>query len=316
MKRGSASQSRTAFPGAGSRLAWLFPTTLMWIGAALSPRVALAGNGGYFTSYDHRIEQGELEVMLMNDFTVPSATNREDGQNNYISQMVEIEYGVTGQFATELMMESFVDADGLARFTGFRWENRYRLMKRETPLNPVLYMEYEHLDLATRYKMEVSGWVHPPYREEDESEEKDERIMETRLILSHDFGSTNVTFNWINETDLRTRRTDFGHALGVMHMRGGAAHRHGEAHQHGDTIDRDEADDARSGLFAGYGVELLGALGDDRSLRLSPSDQQHYLQPLLLLHLGRSVMLHTGVAIGLSPASDRVLFRTAFGFEL
>lgn len=284
--------------------------------SALIPGAAMAGNGGYFTSYDHRVERGELEVMFMNDVTAPSSVNRADGQNNYASQMVEIEYGVTDQYASELMLESFVDADGLARFTGFRWENRYRLFKRETLLNPVLYSEYEHLDLATRYKMEVSGWVHPPYREEETTEEKDERILETRVILSHDFGATNVTFNWINETDLRNGRTDFGHALGVMHMRGGSEHLHGTAHHHDGTMESKEVGEAAPALLAGYGFELLGALGDDKSLRLSPKDQQHYFQPVVLLHPGHKMMLHAGVAIGLTPASDRVLFRTALGLEL
>jgi len=316
MRRDRGLRNRTACLDANHQTTRLWAAVLICIAAVLPARAARAGSGGYFTAYDHRIERGEFELMLMNDATVPSRANRAEGQHNYLSQMVELEYGVTEQFATELMLESFVDAEGLARFTGVRWENRYRLFKRETALNPVLYMEYEHLDLATRYKMEVSGWVHPPYREAAESEQKDERIMETRLILSHDLGQTNLTVNWINETDLRTGRTDFGHALGVMHHRGGESHHHGGAHHHADTAGDGERHTPRSPWLAGYGVELLGALGDDRRLAFSPSDQQHYLQPLALFHLGGSVMVHTGVAIGLSKASDRVLVRTAFGFDL
>lgn len=180
---------------------------------------ARAGNDIYFVTYNHYIDKGELELMLMNDFTDPSKFRREDdGQHSYFSQMIELEYGVTEQWATEFMVEAFEEpGTGQSRFTGFRWENRYRLFKQEVPLNPMLYVEYEDLDPATRYKMEVSGWVRPPYK--DTSPEPDrERILESRLVLSQDFGKLNLAFNWINESDLNASGfTAFGYALGARY---------------------------------------------------------------------------------------------------
>ncbi len=68
-------------------------------------------------------------------------------------------------------------------FTGFRWENRYRLFAEDVFLNPVLYLEYEDLSTDTKYVMEVSG-------REDATEQSKvrprERVLETRLILSQD----------------------------------------------------------------------------------------------------------------------------------
>lgn len=174
-----------------------------------------AGEGGYFVTYSSKIEKGEKTLMLMNDFTRPSELKRHDGQNDYNAQMLELEWHPTDQYATEIMFESFIDANGEKKYTGFRWENRYRLFKDETFLNPMIYVEYENLHRATRFKMETSGWVITPYLESQGDEPLMERILESRLVLSQDVGRTNIAFNWINETDLRTGRTDFGYALGV-----------------------------------------------------------------------------------------------------
>ena len=174
--------------------------------------ISVLAHEGYITTYNHHIYKGEFEVMLMNDFTSPSGPKRrKDGHKNYFSQMLEIEYAPTSQLALEFMAEAFEDiGTGDSRFTGFRYEARYRLFKEEVPLNPVLYVEYEDLHVATRYKMEVSGWVEPPF-EEEEGDSDRESILESRLILSQDFGRWNAAFNWINESDLNSDETAFGY---------------------------------------------------------------------------------------------------------
>lgn len=278
---------------------------------------AWAGNDLYFVTYNHYIEKGEVELMLMNDFTDPSKFRREDdGQRSYFSQMIEVEYGVTEQYATEFMLEGFAEpGTGQSRFTGFRWENRYRLFREEVPLNPMLYVEYEDLDPLTRFKMETSGWVRPPYTENGAEPDR-ERILESRLVLSQDFGHLNVAFNWINETDLnRGGFTAFGYSLGVRYdFNGGhyggresaspATHHHHEA----------EHEEAHRGHRPTLGLELYGGLGDTRRFALDPSRQEHYLQPVMMFHLSDRVMFHLGLAIGLSKASDN-LVRTALAIE-
>lgn len=179
---------------------------------------AWAGNNGYFTTYNSEVERGEFELMFMNDLTSPSESRQEEGFGDYLSHMIELEYGATDQWATEFMVEWFEDLHTVdAEFTGFRWENRYRLFKQPVPLNPMVYAEYEDLALKTRYKMEVSGWVRPPYEEGGEEPDR-ERILETRLVLSEDIGPIDLAFNWINETDLANGHTPFGYSLGLMWM--------------------------------------------------------------------------------------------------
>ncbi|MBI3991500.1 MAG: hypothetical protein HY350_05050, partial [Candidatus Omnitrophica bacterium] len=235
---------------------------------------AFGGNDGYFVTYNHHIEKGEFEIMFMTDYTSPSQPKEDEGQGDYFSHMVELEYGVTDQWSTEFMIEGFEDIEhGDSEFTGFRWENRYRLFKEDVPLNPVLYVEYEDLDPDTRYKMEVSGWVLPPY-EEAEAEVHRERILESRIILSQDFGRMNAAFNLINETDLDNGVTAFGYSLGIMQM----VHNHGEE-------EGEHAGHYHASGKVGLGLELYGALGDTKRFDLDPSRQEHYLGPTLVYHV-------------------------------
>ncbi|ODU23927.1 MAG: hypothetical protein ABS95_02725 [Verrucomicrobia bacterium SCN 57-15] len=275
--------------------------------------IARAGNDIYFVTYNHYIDKGELELMLMNDFTDPSKFRREDdGQRSYFSQMIELEYGVTEQWATEFMIEGFEEpGTGQSRFTGFRWENRYRLFKQDVPLNPMLYVEYEDLDPATRYKMEVSGWVRPPYKDTGDDPDR-ERILESRLVLSQDFGKLNVAFNWINESDLNASGfTAFGYALGARYDFNGGHFTNREPDEHAGHHGHHEK---HALLKPTIGVELYGGVGDTRRLDFDPSRQEHYLQPDIMLHLNEHMMLHLGFAIGLSKASDN-LVRTALAIE-
>lgn len=289
------------------------------LAAALSLSLsARAGNDLYFVTYNHEIAKGEFEVMLMNDYTSPSDFKRlNDGEHNYFSQMLELEYGVTEQYATELMFEGFAEpTTGKGDFTGFRWENRYRIFREEVPLNPMLYMEYEDLDPKTRFKMETSGWINPPYLSKAATPDR-ERVMETRLVLSQDFGRLNAAFNWINETDLNESGfTAFGYSLGLRYNFDGghyAHHEREETEHQGKSCHAKSGEEGHEGHFA-LGLELYGGLGDMQRFGLEPSRQEHYLQPVFMWHINERLMLHIGVAMGLSKTSDN-LVRTALAFE-
>ncbi|MBI5395519.1 MAG: hypothetical protein HZA91_09515 [Verrucomicrobia bacterium] len=291
--------------------------------AALAPNAG-AGNDAYFVTYNHHIEKGEWEVMVMNDFTWPSKFKRQDdGLHSYFSNMIELEYGITEQWAAEIMLEGFEEVrTGKVDYTGERFETRYRLFKEDVPFNPVLYAEFEHLYPNTRFKMETSGWVRPPYHEEEGPEPDRERILESRLVLSQDFGAWNVAFNWINETDLDDSGfTAFGYSMGVRYDFNGGHYghheheaektgEHGGCHHHGAS----EGHEHKWWMPAVAGVEMYGGLGDLEKFGLSLSRQEHYVQPLMMWHLSKDVMFHVGFAVGLSKASDN-LIRTAFAIE-
>lgn len=252
---------------------------------------------GYITTYSHHITQGEFEVMLMNDFTSPSEPKKEeDGRGEYFSQMIELEYAPTDRLAFEFMIEAFEDIKtGEKQITGFRYEARYRLFEDGTPLNPSLYLEFEDLHVDTRYKMEVSGWVLPPYEEGGEEPFR-EKILESRLLLSQDIGAFNVAFNWINESDLGSGVTAFGYSLGFLFRLGQGAGQH--AH-HGEN----------PGFFtpASLAFELFGALGDTKAFGIRQERQEHYFQPSITVHVGENLMFSAGFAVGLTQASDDLI---------
>lgn len=279
---------------------------LVIVPALLWGSQAWAGTNGYFVTYSSDIEEGEIELMLMNDITAPSEFRRSEGQGNYLSHMIELEYAPTQQFATEFMIEWFEDLETSAKkFTGFRWENRYRLFKDPVPLNPMIYVEYEDLDPETRFKMEVSGWVRPPYKD-DEPEPDRERIMETRLVLSQNFGPFNVAANWINETDLENGHTAFGYAAGVMWM-------NHSSENHSASKGHEDHEGHETGK-AGLGLEMYGGLGDTKAFAINRQRQEHYLGPIFMYHIDSHWMIHSQLAIGLSKASDN-LVRFNVGYE-
>lgn len=294
----------------------------------LSSRV-FAGTLGYFTTYSHHIEKGEVELMMMNDYTAPSKFKKEDGQGEYFSHMIELEYGVSSRYSTELMVEWFEDSEkNRSKFTGYRWENRYLLLGDEQfPINIMVYGEYEDLHPETRFKMETSGWIDPPYLKTEAEEEDRERIAETRLILSKDFGSTNIAFNSIQETDLSDGSTAFGYAFGIFRHAHGTGHaehnsKHGQCHcsesmkncKCAHCSDGSESCACKMGGSVGYGIEFYGAVGDSQKFDVRPSRQEHYLGPIFMYHLSSNVMTHVQLAIGLSRASDN-LVRFNVGYE-
>ena len=303
----------------------------------LSSYQVFAGTDGYFTTYSHHIEKGEVELMLMNDHTAPSKFKKEEGQGEYLSHMIEVEYGVTERYATEFMVEWFEETEKReGKFTGFRWENRYLLLTdNQFPINVMVYGEYEDLHPETRFKMETSGWIDPPYEKVAETEEPDrERIFETRLILSKDFGPINVAFNPILETDMSGGETAFGYAFGVMRhshgMKSAAGNEHCDMHQtaHADCTCKQTMKNCNCGHCSsgtgecdckmagsmGLGVKFFGAVGDSKKFDLRPSRQEHYLGPILVYHISPRIMTHFQLGIGLSRASDN-LVRFNVGYE-
>ncbi|MBI1977392.1 MAG: hypothetical protein HYS55_01415 [Candidatus Omnitrophica bacterium] len=295
---------------------WLRLKTLVasFMGLVFLTSICFA-DGGYLTTYSHHIKRRELEVMVMNDFTFPSKPHHEEGERNYFSHMVEVEYAPFSQLALEFMTEWFEDVGKKdTKFTGFRYEARYRLFKQEVPLNPMVYVEYEDLDPETRYKMEVSGWVRPPYEDSAEtthpesSEVNRERIIETRVILSQDFlKHWNVAFNWINETDTSDGVTAFGYTTGVSYQFHTHHEEHGE-HSHLSSHHRPFFS------LASVALELTGAFGDTKDFGLEPSRQEHYVQPSVMIHMREHVMFNLGFGIGLTRSSDN-LARFNVGIE-
>jgi len=106
----------------------------------------------YFVTYDHYLEEpGNLEIEYFSTF----GTQRQG--NDFHAFWTEFEYGVKGWWTTEFYLSGQSTFNDSTVFTGFRWENRFRPLAREHFINPVLYVEYEHINGADKIMKEVEG---------------------------------------------------------------------------------------------------------------------------------------------------------------
>ena len=113
---------------------------------------ATAQESPYIVTYDHYLEEpGSLEVEYFSTF----GTQR--GGNNFHAFWAEFEYGATAWWTTEFYLSGQTTFKDSTLFTGFRWENRFRPLKREHFINPVLYVEYENKNDADKILKEGEG---------------------------------------------------------------------------------------------------------------------------------------------------------------
>ena len=116
------------------------------------PPPSRAQENPYIVAYDHYLEEpGNLEIEYFSTF----GTQR--GGNGYHAFWMELEYGATAWWTTEFYLDGQTTFNDSTLFTGFRWENRFRPLKREHFINPVLYIEYEHISGADKILKEVEG---------------------------------------------------------------------------------------------------------------------------------------------------------------
>src|SRR5439155_1621736 len=164
-----------------------FPSLLI-LGVLASP--GLAQERPYFITYDHHMEEpGNLEV----------ATNPVIGEargiSTFIGNWTEFEYGAKGWWTSEFYVDSQHTLHDGGLLTGFRFENRFRLLLGEHRINPVLYVEYEHINGADKTLKEVvgfdrkEGYAKPNW----ETRLEHEGEFETKLILSSQIKGWNVS---------------------------------------------------------------------------------------------------------------------------
>ena len=119
----------------------------------LTALAAAGQEGPYFVTYNSHLEEpGNLEIATSSTTGIPRS-----GQRFYSAPYLELEYGVTGRWTSELYLEGQSTWNDSTIFTGWRFENRFRPLKREHWVNPVLYLEYESVNEASRIQKEIVG---------------------------------------------------------------------------------------------------------------------------------------------------------------
>ena len=269
---------------------------------AILPLAAQAGQEANFVLYNHYMEEkGATEVEVYSDYG-----HVGKGEPNYTAQLVELEYGVTELFTTSVYLEGLktFDQGEDYEFGSFRFENRLRLFKDETLLNPVLYAEYEYKTPNSRFVRSVVGRTdgrEPP-------EGSDEHELETKLILGHDFSSNlNVAFNVIQEINFSNDNLlAFGYAAGLNYA-------FFNAYDAPDTFG-DVGDTALQKLTLGF--ELYGGLGDaGKGLTLDGDLTEQYAGVNLRADFKNEMHVGIGGAFGLTNNSEDAIVRVTAGYE-
>ncbi len=273
-----------------------FPKILSRVGAlagalwAFQNTLIFAQESAYIVTYDHHLEEpGSLDVEYF------STLGAQPSGNGFHAFWAELEYGATAWWTTELYLDGQTTFGASTLFTGFRWENRFRLLREEHFVNPVLYFEYENISAADQILKEVEG--HDGVADQAGSPAELNREwnheVEMKLILSRDYRGWNFAVNPLAAKNLTSSEPwEFGYAAGIS--RPLALEASGR-----------NCVFCRENVVAG--VEMYGGLGDVASFGLNQTS--HYVAPVMAWSLpsGWTVRLSTG--FGLNGNSHGVLVR-------
>lgn len=260
------------------------------------PPSARAQESPYIVAYDHYLEEpGNLEIEYFSTFGTQRAGN------DFHAFWMEFEYGATAWWTTEFYLDGQTTFKDSTIFTGFRWENRFRPLKREHFINPVLYVEYEHKSGADKILKEGEGHDTEADFLTPNAEARKEHIneVELKLILSSTFKGWNFTENTLAAKDLSNSPWEFGYALGAsrpLALKASAK----------------RCSFCRQNFIAG--VEMYGGLGDRHSFGLH--ETSHYLAPVVAWNLPSDWTLRLSAGFGLNDSSHRFLLRWGLSREI
>lgn len=263
---------------------------------AFLPGVAPAQENPYFVAYDHFLEEpGNLEIEYFSTF------GNQRGGNDFHAYWMEFEYGATAWWTTEFYLDGQTTFGDSTLFTGLKWENRFRVLKREHFINPVLYVEYEHKSGADKILKEGEGHDVESDFLIPNAEARKEHIneIELKLILSSNFKGWNFTENTLAAKDLSNSPWEFGYAIGASRPLAFKA-------------SPKRCSFCRQNFIAG--AELYGGLGDRHSFGLH--DTSHYFAPVVAWNLPSDWTLRLSAGFGLNDNSHRFLLRWGVSREI
>jgi hypothetical protein len=278
------------------RLRSAFCAVSLLFASAFSSHSSRAHESPYIVTYDHYLEEpGNLEIEYFSTF----GTQR--GGNDFHAFWTELEYGATAWWTTELYLDGQTTFQQSTIFTGLRFENRIRPLKREHFINPILYFEYERKNSADKILKEVEGHdVESDFLVPNaEARKEHSNELEFKLILSSTVKGWNFAENIIASKNLSNQPWEFGYALGLsrpLALKASAK----------------RCSFCRENFVAG--VEMYGGLGDRYSFGLN--NTSHYLAPVVAWDLPSDWTLRFSPGFGLNDKSHAFLLRWSVSREI
>jgi hypothetical protein len=274
----------------------LVPVSVFLLATLCYPHTTTAQESPYILAYDHYLEEpGNLEIEYFSTF----GTQR--GGNDFHAFWTEFEYGAKAWWTTEFYLDGQSTFGDSTLFTGIRWENRFRPLKREHFVNPILYIEYEHKSGADKILKEGEGHdIEADFLTPNAVARTDiSNEMELKLILSGTHKGWNFTENTLAAKNLSNSPWEFGYALAAsrpLALKASAKRC---------TLCRQN--------FVG-GVEMYGGLGDRYHFGLH--DTSHYAAPVLGWNLPSGWTLRISPGFGLNDNSHQFLLRWGVSREI
>jgi hypothetical protein len=208
---------------------------------------------------------------------------------------------VKAWWTTEFYLDAQTTFDDSTVYSGFKWENRFRVLKHEHWMNPVLYVEYQDTNGTDKTLKEVVGHdVEADFLAPNaEARGEHAREIELKLILSSNTRGWNFSENIIAEKKLSAEPWEFGYALAASRPLSlvGSAKR---------------CSFCKQNFVAG--VEMYGGLGDRHSFGLK--DTSHYLAPAVAWNLPSGWTLRLSPGFGLNDNSHKFLLRWGISREI
>lgn len=270
--------------------------TIFALLAIVAPLCAPAAEGPFFITYTHQMEEpGNLEFATKNVWGKPGDGNR------FLGATTELEYGVRAWWTTEFYLDGQSTSGESTLFTGYRWENRFRLLPREHWINPVLYVEFENINGADKSMLEVVGHDGKQDLAEPAADARleKERELEAKLILSSHVKGWTIAENFIAEKNVRHEPYEFGYAVGASRPLALKA--------------RPDACNLCPENFQ-VGAELYGGLGTHADFGLH--DTSHYLAPTVAWTLASGTTFKISPSFGLTGTSAPFLLRFGVSYEV
>jgi hypothetical protein len=268
----------------------------MFITVGVFSPIAWAAEGPFFITYTHQMEEpGNLEV------TTKNVTGNPKNGNRFLGSALEFEYGVKGWWTTEVYLDGQSTAKDSTLFSGYRWENRFRVLPREHWINPVLYVEFENINGADKSLLEVVD--HDGEGDliglNSKGQFEKKRELEAKLILGSYFKGWTIAENFIAEKNVRHEPFEFGYAVGVSRPLALAA--------------RPERCNFCPENFQA-GVEMYGGLGTHEHFGLE--ETSHYVAPTVSWTVANGTRFTVSPTFGITETSGRFLLRFAVSYEL
>ena len=259
----------------------------------------------YFTAINYPIPKDTMMVMLLPDFQTARTGP------NFFTGMEMAEYGITSRWSAGFMVEEQKIFGLPATFGGLRFNTYFRLFPHDHLLNFTLYGEYEDLNQAALYKMEVAGFggedLEGPL---SVARNLPAHTFEQRAIVYHDWRRVNITFNFISETGLESHENDFGYAWGIFR----------QPESMGMPTGKNMAGTPTPPVLSlrrlGLGIEMIGALGNNRQFGFYWHRQQQYLGPVFSYALLPHWTIRLEPAFGLSDVSDPLVLRVGLEYSM